>query len=428
MGYFDDMFGSDSDDFGAGDLRCKGITKAGKRCKISIESEYCSATILKHGYCTKHLSQKSKHLTDPNKRREPSYSTRHDFYRGDRVHPEVVQAARCGDLVEVRRILDEDPAALESFRRRREVVEKWGYDKEWTWNDDTALVAAAREGHAHVVAELLVRGANVHHRSCPEDDVHETAEGAAQRWQQGVLSYGYGPGKKFPTQQQARAALAKNARYACVVDMLRFAAANKMPKAAPALAPPQKPTAASLKVDALKGCLHRASAAGVQLDGKKIKLTGNKAELVARVDACGILEQEHAEAVAAFSLENAAAIAAADTVQARAADFGNQMRGMLASLKSEVEFTPEEVDGIWDRYSNASSSSGELGQKRALSNSLSSPSLLSGRAAKVQKTVKKTSSSSLKCGCGRRFINRGAIESHQRDSSTCRYSAKYRGR
>ena len=43
-------------------------------------------------------------------------------------------------------------------------------------------MAAAREGHAHVVAELLVRGANVHHRSCPEDDVHETAEGAAQRW------------------------------------------------------------------------------------------------------------------------------------------------------------------------------------------------------------------------------------------------------
>ena len=104
------------------------------------------------------------------------------------------------------------------------------------------------------------------------------------------------------------------------------------------------------------------------------------------------------------------------------------MRGMLASLKSEVEFTPEQVDGIWDRNSNASSSGGELGQKRALSNSLSSPSLLSGRAAKVQKTVKKTSSSSLKCGCGRRFVNRGAIESHQRDSSTCPYSAKYRGR
>ena len=30
MRYFDEMFGSDSDDFGAGDLRCKGITKAGK--------------------------------------------------------------------------------------------------------------------------------------------------------------------------------------------------------------------------------------------------------------------------------------------------------------------------------------------------------------------------------------------------------------
>ena len=52
-------------------------------------------------------------------------------------------------------------------------MEKWGYDKEWTWDDDTALVAAAREGHAHVVAELLVRGANLHHRSCPEDDLHE---------------------------------------------------------------------------------------------------------------------------------------------------------------------------------------------------------------------------------------------------------------
>ena len=26
------------------------------------------------------------------------------------------------------------------------------------------------------------------------------------------------------------------------------------------------------------------------------------------------------------------------------------------------------------------------------------------------------------------FVNRGAIESHQRDSSTCPYSAKYRGR
>eukprot|EP00392_Amoebophrya_sp_AT5.2_P001011 g1013.t1 len=103
-----------------------------------------------------------------------------NFYSPDPPHPAIVVAAKSGDLKKVRQLLKKDPAKVNACREREEVEEKYGYDKSWTWNDDSPLVAAAREGHHLVVLEVLLAGANVAHNSCPSDDVHETAKQAVE--------------------------------------------------------------------------------------------------------------------------------------------------------------------------------------------------------------------------------------------------------
>merc|ERR1712002_621418 len=56
-----------------------------------------------------------------------------------------------------------------------------GYDKEWEWFGDTALIAASRNGHFNIVKALLLAGADPTLSSCPTDDVYETAEQAAEK-------------------------------------------------------------------------------------------------------------------------------------------------------------------------------------------------------------------------------------------------------
>ena len=98
--------------------------------------------------------------------------------RGD---PLIVVRARNGDL---QGVLDEyarDPRQLEASGKWTEVQEKHGYDKQWTWNTDTALIAACRMGHLDIVNFLLSKGANVFASSCLSEDVHETALGIATK-------------------------------------------------------------------------------------------------------------------------------------------------------------------------------------------------------------------------------------------------------
>ena len=75
-------------------------------------------------------------------------------------HPAIVQAARRGDVEGVRRILDRNPEQVDAHRKRTEVEEREGYDKVYQWDDDTALITAARNGHLAVVEVLLEYCAN----------------------------------------------------------------------------------------------------------------------------------------------------------------------------------------------------------------------------------------------------------------------------
>ena len=70
-------------------------------------------------------------------------------------HPAIVQAARREDAAGVRRIIDRNPEQVNAHRKRTEVEESCGYDKVWQWDDDTALITAARNGHVAVVEVLL---------------------------------------------------------------------------------------------------------------------------------------------------------------------------------------------------------------------------------------------------------------------------------
>ena len=86
-------------------------------------------------------------------------------------HPAIVQAARRGDVEGVRRILDRNPEQVDAHRKRTEVEEREGYDKVYQWDDDTALITAARNGHLAVVEVLLEYCANASKESrAGEDD------------------------------------------------------------------------------------------------------------------------------------------------------------------------------------------------------------------------------------------------------------------
>ena len=67
--------------------------------------------------------------------------------------------------------------------RWREVQEKMGgYTKDWTWNGDTALMAAAKKGNLAAVKTLLSLGASNGHTSCyMADEYDRSAADAAKR-------------------------------------------------------------------------------------------------------------------------------------------------------------------------------------------------------------------------------------------------------
>eukprot|EP00392_Amoebophrya_sp_AT5.2_P009429 g9457.t1 len=271
MGFFSRFLDDSDDDFLGGDFQCRGVTQKGERCKITLDSLYCSHTIAQYGFCTKHMAQRHNKAQNPG-----FYESAHDIYEHDKPHPAIVKAACTGDLVEVKKLLDRnkpDPcnkkkgaaaALVNACRNRKEVEEKWGYDKEWDWDDDTPLIAAAREGHVDVVCELLIRGADTTCKSCPSDDVHETAE-------QAVLNKRVA-GAKGDVLRELLLIAAQNA--AALKPAPPPQTGSGTASAQAALKPPEKKTDLNrLTVEELK----------TQLRKYKLRVSGKKAELVQRL-------------------------------------------------------------------------------------------------------------------------------------------------
>ena len=101
-------------------------------------------------------------------------------YLGTEEHPPIVEAAREGDINRIKGILDADIGTVNDRRMRKEISERNGYDKEWTWWDDTPLIAAARSGHAAAVKLLLESKADPMLEACPLDDVNVNAAAAVK--------------------------------------------------------------------------------------------------------------------------------------------------------------------------------------------------------------------------------------------------------
>ena len=101
-------------------------------------------------------------------------------YLGTEKHPPIVEAAREGNVNGIRAILDRDKGTVNDRRMRKEISERNGYDKVWVWQDDTALIAAARSGHAAAVKVLLESKADPLLEACPLDDVHVNAAAAVK--------------------------------------------------------------------------------------------------------------------------------------------------------------------------------------------------------------------------------------------------------
>merc|ERR1711962_1037386 len=57
---------------------------------------------------------------------------------------------------------------------------KWGHKKTWDWHDDTALIAATRQGYYHVVKYLLLMKADPTLESCHYRDIFESASEVAE--------------------------------------------------------------------------------------------------------------------------------------------------------------------------------------------------------------------------------------------------------
>ena len=113
------------------------------------------------------------------------YSTSNGLYKKNDTDSPFVLAAKFGDLKLVQSLYEqsedsEKQSVLNQARKWTEVQEKYGYDKQWDWFGDTALIAASRNCHLDVVKYLLLQGADPNLESCPYDDQYESAEKAAK--------------------------------------------------------------------------------------------------------------------------------------------------------------------------------------------------------------------------------------------------------
>lgn len=125
------------------------------------------------------------------------FESRYGIYKKAKDHPDIVKHAKDGNYNEVKAIIDTvrsssdaSPLAdvINASRRWTEVEDKWGYDKSWDWNDDTALIAATRCGHASTVRLLLETGeCDPTLECCPNNDTYENALQVAQKNKFGLI-------------------------------------------------------------------------------------------------------------------------------------------------------------------------------------------------------------------------------------------------
>ena len=90
--------------------------------------------------------------------------------------PPLVKYARAGSAAMV--------ALMIEFGANLEQCLMWKEDhvyKEYDWRGDTALIAAAKEGHDDVCSVLLARGANPRHTSMYDEDCSDNGAAAAAR-------------------------------------------------------------------------------------------------------------------------------------------------------------------------------------------------------------------------------------------------------
>eukprot|EP01023_Acetabularia_acetabulum_P010721 TRINITY_DN14886_c0_g3_i2.p2 TRINITY_DN14886_c0_g3~~TRINITY_DN14886_c0_g3_i2.p2 ORF type:complete len:348 (-),score=69.80 TRINITY_DN14886_c0_g3_i2:715-1758(-) len=85
--------------------------------------------------------------------------------------PPIVRYARSGMLDKVKQLVNAGFDVNESLQWT-EIGGTFNH-KSWDWDGDNALMAAAREGHLHVVEYLLQNGAKRGHRCCVSDDEYE---------------------------------------------------------------------------------------------------------------------------------------------------------------------------------------------------------------------------------------------------------------
>ncbi len=461
MPYFDffDDFDFD-DDFLSGGYQCRGITKKGLQCKINLESPYCAETIAQYGFCTKHMAQRHNKVTNPG-----FYETRHDIYERDKPHPAIVTAARNGDLAEVQRLLDRneaDPcnkknerkngtgdrrhgALVNACRNRKEVEEKHGYDKEWNWDDDTPLIAAVRGGHVDVVLELLIRGADTMCKSCPSDDVHETAFDVAEK----------------------RHVLGGSA----ILEMLRIATDNAdvlEPKKPVAVAvggrakPQKKTDLNSMTVEELKIYLRKYG----------LRVSGRKAELVQRLAGYPVLEDHYKTEMMLWEATQGGGSHAAGN---ESIDEGLRQE-VIARLRAAAQLTRAAPRGTANALYGGEGAYGGSANMTSFSSSSASAGLLEGfdsraspsrvpaapstmglmtvsnkRLAPVppptnyaafggtrkqtlpsslpHPAAKRARTDSLKCsGCSRVFVNSTALSQHLADNKRCPAAVAHRKR
>lgn len=254
--------------FGAG-ICCAGRTKAGKRCRVTSDSLHgAGRTIPQHGYCTQHLRQSPQgtalsRAPKPSGRQEPD--------------PALVSAARSGNLMEVRGLLCVGPAndvVLHDKKVDLEVVGMGG---------DTAVAAAAREGHHDVLLELLCAGANPKAIALVQAKLQEVQE----KIQDGLHRLA----AKSTLELRERLRVSKVLLEAAHQDW-------PVPELPPIPPEPKLPEASSLSVVQLKDVLRKHGA----------KLSGRKNELIERVMEKDLMASDRREKLQGHQRERDAAM------------------------------------------------------------------------------------------------------------------------
>lgn len=334
--------------------------------------------------------------------------TAYGAYEHDKPHPPVVEAARRGDLLEVKRLL-KDTLTINVRRKRLEVEEKWGYDKSWTWDDDTALIAAPREGHHSVVLELLSAGADPTLTSCPEHDVHETVVQAVDR----MLSRIADSLGRRPPRATARQQLEKRRRLEAVKVALAVALEEwplpvvPKPRTVPLEVAPESMTVVQLR-DVLRRHRH--------------KIGGLKAELVARVKEHNLLPQEVNEQLKVRNRLEAEHEEKRAEVQQRLEAF----KARLCSLPPPAAVTDDEVAAV----AGPDPAPPTLApSRRATQPAVAAPLALPGfptvRSSRYEPPAKRArfngpgQAGGQPTCCGRTFKDLVAIQQHQRENRRC---------